>query len=177
MHSSTCVSLGTDCSVICVFTVDKFPCLGCCACDLWLSQWMSWAMHSCCCLGEQRAGSTHAPIQKEAPYYVLLARDMGQLTVLSPIVWKYTNCHLHPTVPCWVSTLHNRSTCLFSCCVLKETNAEWYKKPSVSSLHYVWCVHCKLNKRFGSNQVFVFCFCQWENHYVVFANSQMQLLH
>lgn len=47
----------TDCSVICVFTDDKFPALSCCTCNFRLSRWISWVMHSCSGLGQSRARS------------------------------------------------------------------------------------------------------------------------
>lgn len=49
--------------------------------------------------------------------FFFAARDVGQVTVLSPIAWKRRvnqqeihqlsiNCHFHTAMSCWVSTLH-----------------------------------------------------------------------
>lgn len=98
-----------DCSVICVFTDDKFSWLGCCACDFRLSHWMSWAMRSCSALGESRgAGSACCQFRRRqsgrgADYRVFVERDVGQVIVLLPgrggqINRKYTSCRLTVTL-------------------------------------------------------------------------------
>lgn len=111
-----------DCLVICVFTDYKFPWLGCCTCDFGLSHWMSWAMHSCSALGENRAGNTRPPIQKEAKMVsaqiiTFLWWEMWvRLLSCRQIAWKRRvnqqeihqlsiNSHFNTTLSYWVSNM------------------------------------------------------------------------
>lgn len=131
--ASTTARLGfhsaADCSVICVFTDDKFPWLGCCTCDFGLSHWMSWAMRSCSApggRGEKLSWEHMPPVQKEAKwlqrglfhFFFLWWEMWVRLPSFSPIAWKRRvnqqeihqlsiNCPFHTTITItyWVSTL------------------------------------------------------------------------
>lgn len=68
-------------------------------------------------LGAHAANSEGSKNGCSAYYYVSVVRDVGQVTVRSPIAWKRRvnqqeihqlsiNCHFHTVVSCWVSSLY-----------------------------------------------------------------------